>query len=246
MISAKRDIATLQHYLRRLLQNRSLPSETIIKVVVIVIGTHWHARQSSSIGMNGSDDDATDRRESEDLALELLLETYGTILDTSSEEVEEGLRSRSSGTAIADDDEELHQYISAVLRRCLPALRVLSKWLKLHTTYLSRLPDEVTQSIWSRYDRFTGLLQNLFSMSSLPGCNEVLEEDVDMRGFVPLMRGLSGVGTNSEKALDGEDDRGEVHPNEQQLMRISDLQVDAKLLSQAVSVLLSFTLCLAD
>ena len=67
-------------------------------------------------------------------------------------------------------------------------------------------------------------------MELLPGCHEVLEEDMDMRGFVPLIRGLSGGEAGGEETGDG----GEVHPNEQQLMRIADLQVDARLLVHPV------------
>jgi hypothetical protein len=218
-----------------LLRHRSLPSETIVKIAVIVIGTHWHARQSSSIIAPGSTDDAPDRREAEDLAVYFLLETFGTVLDISAAEVEEGLKART-GTAIAEDDEELHQYISAVLRRCLPTLRIMSKWIKLHTTYLGRFSHTITDKFWARHKRFVGGLRDLFPMDLLPGCNEVLEEDLDMRGFVPLARGLSGNANVLEKTAEealGEG-MGEEHPNEVQLMRIADLQVDARLLVQPV------------
>lgn len=60
----------------------------------------------------------------------------------------------------------------------------------------------------------------------LPGLESGLEEDQDMRGFMPISRGL----IKSNKAGEGE---GDVHPNEEQLMRIADLQVDATLILQA-------------
>lgn len=222
------------HYLGELLQNRSLPSESIVKIAVVLIGIHWHARQSSSIVAPGPGDDSADRREAEELALYLLLQSMGQIFDVALAEIDEGLKSRSSGTAIADEDEELelHQYISAVFRRLLPTLRIISKWIKLHTTYLSRFPESTSLEFWNRYEKFVNGMASLFPMESLPGCHEVLEEDVDMRGFIPLMRGLSGVDSGEEKGGDGE-----VHPNEQQLMRIADLQVDARLLIQPVRLL---------
>lgn len=232
MDRSKAAIPLFLHYLGELLRYRSLLSETVVKINVIIIGIHWHARQSSSIVAIGADD-SDDRRQAEDLALHLLLQTSGQIFDVAASEIADGLKVRSSGTAIADEDEELelHQYISAVLRRLLPTLRIISKWIKLHTIYLSRFPKTTTEGFWSRYEKLMDGLASLFPMESLPGCHEVLEEDVDMRGFIPLMRGLSGGEGKEEQA--GE---GEVHPNEQQLMRIADLLVDARLLIQPVRV----------
>jgi hypothetical protein len=146
-------------------------------------------------------------------------------------EVEAALRARSQESAIELDGDEprLHVHLSAVLRRILPALRILSKWLKLHLEYVGRIqrPGVLAQPIgqfWESYTRLAIALATLFPIDHLPSLVQPLEEDIDMRGFIPLARGMT--------SASGDDEDHESHPNEEQLMRIADLQVDAKLLAQ--------------
>lgn len=69
----------------------------------------------------------------------------------------------------------------------------------------------------------------------LPSLELGLEEDEDMRGFLPVSRGLLGRRSGGGGVVES------VHPNEEQLMRIADLQVDATLILQAqVSCVIQF------
>ena len=195
--------------LARLLRDRALPSETIVKMTSIIIGIHWHTRHASSLSASQT------ARDAEFTAFELLLSTCSTMLRLASEQMD-------SETTLAEDD--LHQAITAPLRRILPALRLVSKWSKLHNAYVARLPlgvlNEPVTAFNSAYMQCLAALANNFALDLLPALEGPLEEDVDMRGFLPLSRALS-VGGESGAA---------VHPNEEQLMRIADLQIDARLL----------------
>ncbi|KAL7422823.1 hypothetical protein Q5752_002119 [Cryptotrichosporon argae] len=141
--------------------------------------------------------------------------------------------------AAQDAMHALAQHIPAALRRILPALRLASRWIKANLGYLHRAahgPDAdlvwATAAFWATYKRAMLGLARLFPLGQMPGLDEPLEEDVDMRGFLPVKRSI----TNSVEATQGDDeDRAghrEVHPNEEQLMRIADLLVDVKLLMQ--------------
>lgn len=225
--------------LDELLSERKLPSELIVKLTAIAIGAHWHIRASSSLAAttNGSAEElASRRRAGEEAALGLVLSTVGTLLDVAAREVE----SVNTESAVADDDEslELHSHITAVLRRILPSLRIASKWLKLHLDYVSRFTGSSAvgsgiAAFWSRYHRFIAAISHIFPLLKLPELAHPLEEDRDMRGFIPLSRGLSGRGDATGDIAAGLAEADEVHPNEEQLMRLADLQVDATLILQA-------------
>lgn len=231
---------------RQLLESRQLPSETIVKLAVVVIGSHWRARQTASIAPTGSETQNRRRQEAEFIALRLVLAVYGQLLTTARDEVTEALKARASGSAVvdtADDDGELHQHISAVLRRLLPALRIMSKWLKLHLDYMNRVQqtDDVVQKaisdFWQQYTDLVISLSTLFPIDQLPSLTEPLEEDADMQGFIPLARGMAmphrTISSEALEGLGGEAAQRDFHPNEEQLMRISDIQVDAKLLAHS-------------
>jgi hypothetical protein len=223
-----------------LLNNRLLPSEIIVKVTVIAIGAHWHARQSASLVSSNNVDATAEiaikrRRLAEEAAVDFVLSLDVAMLDIAAHEVEEAVP-QMEGSALLDDTEDdtaLHSHITAVLRRILPALRILSKWVKLHLDYLSRFSRHLSitiQHFWSSYNRFIKSLGIVFPFEMLPSLSEPLEEDDDMRGFLPLSRGLSSGRGDVNR---GQEQR-EFHPNEEQLMRISDLQVDAKLINQTL------------
>jgi hypothetical protein len=92
---------------------------------------------------------------------------------------------------------------------------------------------------WDIYLDFLARMESLFPLEKLPALTEPLEEDFDMRGFAPLKRGMLDC-WRQEKDMERDDQadriksngRGSVHPNEEQLMRISDLLVDGKLIVQ--------------
>lgn len=217
--------------LREQIEARQIPSETIVKMTAMIIGTHWHARQTANLTPNGNTDPraAQRRLETEIIALRVLLDSYTQVLSAGASQVEEALRVRASESAIDDDEPKLHLHISAVLRRLLPALRIFSKWLKLHLEYITRIQrsgvlGEVIARFWENFTRLAIALATLFPIDHLPILSQPLEEDVDMKGYIPLAWGMF--------KGNGDGQQHDSHPNEEQLMRIADLQVDAKLLAQ--------------
>jgi hypothetical protein len=92
---------------------------------------------------------------------------------------------------------------------------------------------------WTKYAKFSTLLWRTFPFGRLPTLSMPLEEDVDMSGFLPL-RQTTGDAKNVA-AVDHRDDlpsrfnsgESQVHPNDEQLMRIADLLNDAKILADA-------------
>ncbi|WWC85691.1 uncharacterized protein L201_000557 [Kwoniella dendrophila CBS 6074] len=247
-----------------LLKSRQLSTEVIVKTVVIVIGLHHHARNTAGIEQ---DQNLVKRsHEAEFKSLELLLGIAEVLMRIALEEIEDVKSTLNDESALAIDDDndslnneneddnmnmmkesKLPEYISAVLRRILPSLRILSKWIKLDLDYLSRFsnndnnPSTIIKSFWKTYKKLIDNLGYVFPISQLPSLPEPLEEDLDMKGFSPLQRGLTtegGRGGISSSTLSNEGNNhsvegAEVHPNEEQLMRLADIQVDAKLIMQS-------------
>ena len=209
--------------LAELLRNRSLPSESVVKLSIIAVGCHWHARQRASVFPAESDAKRVKRRhDAERISLGFMLAFFGVLIHTAVNEFE----------GISSETAELHEHISAIVRRLLPALRIMSKWIKLHSDYISRFSSNAEHSLisdiqffWTRYKSLTIALARLFPIAQLPTLFKPLEEDEDMRGFAALSRGMAVRGTH--EIANGH--REASHPNEEQLMRIADLQVDAKL-----------------
>jgi len=158
-----------------------------------------------------------------------------------------------------DGADDLAQRISAVFRRTLPALRIASKWLRANFKYVAqdqefvafqlkeklrgvdvqkRHPHKIsgysskTQKFWKTYAQFTLALSQAFPAQKLPALLAPLEEDVELRGFLPL-RNLMGEDRKSggKALIDDGQPREQVHPNVEQLMRIADLLDDAKALA---------------
>jgi hypothetical protein len=246
----------------RLLRTRQLPSETIVKTTAMVIGSHWHARFDQSAGQatQATPEDASEaaklserRHIVEEASLAFLLSVFTSLLAVAADEAEEVLRMNTdlNDSALATDDEPdeegdqdgttvLAQRITAVVRRILPSLRITSRWLKLHLEYLARAANtrntelsEAITTFWTEYKRLMLAFARVFPLVQLPSLIEPLEEDLDMRGFLPLSRGLTATDQiYSEDVNVASSTRQEVHPNEEQLMRISDLLVDVRLLMQ--------------
>lgn len=214
-------------------------------------------------------------QQSEDGAADWLLCVFTVLLAVAANEVESVMRNpgwNASFEEVIMDDQDgtdphtgdargrekvLHTYLSAVTRRILPSLRIASKWLKLHMDYLARLTAVPSNgqsqlnitigAFWSEYYRFIEAVAQVFPLGMLPGMKEGgLEEDEDMRGFLPIARGFASVigtgkgGQGGGRGNDGGDrakvggaEQAMTHPNEEQLMRIGDLQVDATLVLQA-------------
>jgi hypothetical protein len=147
-------------------------------------------------------------------------------------------------------ENDLAQRITATFRRTLPALRVASKWLLANLKYVAQATPPAGSSqveensgvsvsdmpvFWRHFLRFYNALHKLFPIEKLPSLLFPMEEDDDLRGFLPL-RNLMIVDADVRKgnglAAVGPQGR-EVHPNEEQLMRISDLLKDVKNLAES-------------
>lgn len=203
--------------LAALLAGRAIPSETIVRIVVLAMAAEWQARMRLK-------NSSTAEEPSDDRAMYYLSRLIGAILDVATEAVP-AVPANDSALADEDDDDDdddrddrLQHRVSAVLRRLSPSLRIISKWIKVHAD----VAREDTALITS-YDAFINKLARAFPLERLPQLDVGLEEDVDMRGFGPIKDGMNRQAP--------QDNRG--HPNEDQLMRISDLLVDARMMGRA-------------
>ncbi|EIW80021.1 hypothetical protein CONPUDRAFT_145058 [Coniophora puteana RWD-64-598 SS2] len=90
------------------------------------------------------------------------------------------------------------------------------------------LSSASVSSFWATYARFFTALAGAFPMCRLKALDTPLEEDVDMRGFLPLrglMYGEEAVGEAGAGVIGRKEGR---HPNDEMLMRIWDLLSDAE------------------
>lgn len=197
------------------------------------------------------------------------------LLEIGTREIQEGIREAGDTSMDVDMDggavipsEKLAQRITGTFRRMLPALRIATKWIKANVEYMQRqgsshpqpasngpqgssLPHQSDPtrpdlaSFWLAWTHFANQVAVAFPLDSLPPMTVKLEEDIDMKGFAPLKRGMSKEGGKNEvEGAQTEVDAASVHPNEEQLMRIGDLIVDAKyIVSVTVSGLIDAVRC---
>ncbi|BGP16343.1 hypothetical protein JCM10213_004884 [Rhodosporidiobolus nylandii] len=280
------------------IQERVFTSDVVLKIVVTALSALWEARMTrSSVATKASSlapgassaalpasSASTSGGSTEPHLLLLTLSLYTSLLRASSEETNELFTSVMSSASPTDDPPPVAQLISAVLRRALPALRVLNTWLSLQMEYISRVEarveaserrrarnrprtstgtdaagdadmeaDEAQRSLgtdasggsnadrqrvsvaelrgamdalWAAMADFGNSMLLAFPASELPegklGAGGVwLEEDVELLGFAPLRKGRSkDEGRPQEIRKVG----AEVHPNEEQLMRVREGQ----------------------
>lgn len=222
------------HYdhLHHLMMGRILPSAIIVKIVVLAIAADWNTMMAQVPSASN-----------EWYLLNCLNIAY-TICYAARDEiascldpntliaVEAGLVPVMTGTTDGQVDINLSTNITAAFRRMLPALRIISKWVKGNVSRLARVQQAggVQQEEVERFaETYSDLLRHmgvLFPLEQLPKLYDPLEEDHDMKGFSPLKRGMMDKGESDGPAGDA---RLEVHPNEEQLMRISDILLDGKL-----------------
>ena len=100
---------------------------------------------------------------------------------------------------------------------------------------------------WRVYAQFSTALLRSFPVDRLPKLATLLEEDIEMAGFMPLKRfvplevvGAASSKENAKVPPTGTTNAGlqtavpaeQVHPNEEQLMRIADLLADAQAIAK--------------
>ncbi|KAG8993946.1 hypothetical protein FRB94_010245 [Tulasnella sp. JGI-2019a] len=243
--------------LQVLVESRSLTSEVIVKTMVMALGALWHMRMYShpppeTTPQGEQASKATPSKQSEPLILTHILDLFRILMEIGINE----MQGVDLSSPIGQGHLGLAQRITATFRRTLPALRIASKWLKCHMEYLKRSmpkpdntpPPTAFDTFWTTYAVFANALTRTFDSEvggySCPPLTMALEEDVDMQGFAPLKRSMFGGGMDGEgietSVLDGgplsamnASSEHAVHPNEEQLMRIGDLLVDAKFISQS-------------
>jgi hypothetical protein len=209
-----------------LVSDRALSIDTITKVVIAAQGALWKQRKAST----STNVSMESRIASHVLALHrALLQSGITELDEASKMVEEDLAMR----------------ITATFRRTLPALRIASKWLRVNLDYVlggtrRNMKDSVhsivisdISAFWEAYASFATRVVLVFPPTSLPTLKGPLEEDVDTRGYLPLggMLAQDTLPIGSEVVEDTRTPE-QVHPNEEQLMRIWDIGHDARLIAE--------------
>ncbi|KAH9064613.1 hypothetical protein EDB87DRAFT_1598380 [Lactarius vividus] len=223
-IAPKHDDTVVKEF-SELVSDRVLSIDTITKVIIAAQGALWKHRKvsaSASVSMES-------RIASHVLALHrALLQSGITELDEAAKIVEEDLAMR----------------ITATFRRTLPALRIASRWLRVNLDYVlgdNRKDISNTErgpiigdisKFWEAYTSFATRIVLVFPPTSLPKLKRSLEEDFDTRGYLPLGGLLAQEVTSAEP--EGQDLRAQeqVHPNEEQLMRIWDIGHDARLIAE--------------
>jgi hypothetical protein len=101
----------------------------------------------------------------------------------------------------------------------------------------SRELEVELKGFWNAYADFGNSIKWAFPLEELPSAREGgvwFEEDVDLLGFAPLRRGMKeGVGAADGMPMEIARVGRDVHPNEEQLMRIAELQADALLVADS-------------
>ncbi|KAF8270018.1 hypothetical protein EI94DRAFT_1572353 [Lactarius quietus] len=223
-IAPKHDEAVVKEF-SELVSDRVLSIDTISKVIIAAQGALWKHRKVSA---------------SASVSMESRITTH--ILALHRALLQSGITELDEAAKIVEDD--LAMRITATFRRTLPALRIASKWLRVNLDYIlgdtrkdisNTERDLVISDIskfWAAYTSFATRIVLVFPPTNLPKPKSFLEEDFDTRGYLPLGGILPQEVTSTE--LEGQDLRAaeQVHPNEEQLMRIWDIGHDARLVAE--------------
>ncbi|KAI5828172.1 hypothetical protein K523DRAFT_353678 [Schizophyllum commune Tattone D] len=220
-----------------LISQRHLPPDVIEDVMILAQAALWKHRMLRD---KTSSSEMTEYR----IFAHLLL-MHRTLLEVGIDELKDA-------TASAPSPTDLAQRITGEFRRTLSALRIASKWLQANYAYVmenwdpqciadarkmgrgarerdkdSKKGSTMLVKFWQKYADFSRALARAFPEKELPKLTVPLEEDVDMRGFLPLKKQMDGQGVGAF-----EDQAAQEHPNVLQLMRISDLLADARTLAK--------------
>ncbi|KAK0469064.1 uncharacterized protein EV420DRAFT_1322514 [Desarmillaria tabescens] len=208
-----------------LVSGRHLPEDFIIRIFVTAHGALWKHRMFRDSPASVATRKAADSSPSSTLSPTVIearilchvLLLHRALLEVGIEELKVPL----------DDVEQtdLAQRITATFRRTLKALRVASKWLRANYAYVlekgKEFRDDASEiaEFWSVFAKFISALSHVFPVDRLPELKFGLEEDVELQGFLPLKMAVIKRHTEGEE---------QGHPNIEQLMRISDLLMDAQ------------------
>lgn len=244
---------------RSLVSGRNLPEDLISDFVVLSEAALWRHQTSGEPAprskQKGKQDAPIPTLLSPDVVrrriISHILSIHSILLQVGVEQLEEPLP-----PDVANGD--LAQHITAVFRRTLPALRIASKWLKANFHVVLQFSAETSAAqvsprkhgdthevsfsmtrFWTTFTKFIRLLSQAFPLDRLPPVRGVLEEDVRMRGFLPLNDLLDERQVSGQPGEHLAPMENQVHPNVLQLMRICDLLADAHALVEInVSILI--------
>ena len=267
-----------------LVTDRILPIEMISKIVILAEGALWKHRMIRRPSNTEKREKWSSRLAvTESNIVTHLIATHRVLLGNGIVELAEAPPDDAA-------EGDLAQRITATFRRTLPALRMAGKWLRSNTRYLSQglkpsvngdedagvtkdakgrgkrnsnptITIDGIDEFWHNYARFSTSLINSFPVEKLPELRTQLEEDIDMAGFLPLRKYMTGsdgkpLGTSRRNTADGAQVtvitqepreqsplRDQVHPNEEQLMRIADILTDAKAIAADAVSRLSYLRC---
>ena len=216
-----------------LLAERLLPIGLIVKIYVSALGALWTLRMFRR-GSKATKESTPDNKEAKErpepnqmeaVVLTHVIRLHLALVRIAHPQLEEEAVKAPIGPAA--------ERITAILRRSLQTLRVASKWLRANLEYLSRAssitrttPDltAALAQFWPAYAEMLTLLARVFPTDQLQGINVKLEEEIELSGFSPMKGSLD---TNSTGPA------GQVHPNDEYLLRISDILIDAVLIADA-------------
>lgn len=149
-----------------------------------------------------------------------------------------GIVEMDEATAMSFNDDTsdgLARFITATFRRTLPALRISSRWFRLnvgailkHFAESSDEPgcDVLKQSLsafWATFVAFGTHLTRVFPLDKLPSPPMTLDEDIELQGFIPFQGPSDSEGGGPLRVSDS----SKMHPNDEHLIRLRDIQVDA-------------------
>ncbi|KAG6865602.1 hypothetical protein C0991_001026 [Blastosporella zonata] len=240
-----------------LLSQRYLPIDMISNAVILSQGALWKHRMIRTPSTTSSQNRRPEVLPPPEgtsviiewYILEHLFDLYRGMLEVGLEELQVPPPKDAPG-------DDLAQRITATFRRSLPALRIASKWLHANFKYVNQDHEFVafqeirrnegvsngmvrntqfkvartsvrTQRFWQAYARFATELSRKFDLQKLPPLTAPLDEDIDMRGFLPLKNMMAGAADGASPSVTTQPAQ-EVHPNDWQLMRIADLIHDAR------------------
>lgn len=135
--------------------------------------------------------------------------------------------------------------LTVVNRRILPAVRIYSSWLKchigdiLHASQSAKTPSISDgafgdlKEFWSDYCDAMSMISVAFGDQTFEKVDVLLNEDVDLIGFIPLRAGLTGIRAEAQHMTisEMEDRTSRVHPTSEAFWRISDILADANALA---------------
>ncbi|KNZ55797.1 hypothetical protein VP01_257g5 [Puccinia sorghi] len=231
------------------LKDRLLPPELILRMAATCMAAVWYARICVGTAVTRSrNGDHPDSR-AHPAARSYTTEVNATVhfLQFSA-----ALLSVAKDELVSIDDSsfqgDLSLKIPAVLRRILPAMRIISKWvLSGHFDHINRVKLRLSRSkklklnsqlvtaeaeFWTQYHQAIEFAKHHFPIDRLPSLDDSvgLEEDFELAGFLPIERARKVQDSASPKPFKqftSPAPCGAYHPNEEHLMRLGDLQRDA-------------------